>query len=49
MTEVRTCLWMDGTGEAAAEFYCSLLPDSQIESRVPVDPSAEALIVNFRL
>lgn len=49
MTEIRTCLWMDGTGEAAAEFYCSLLPESRVESRIPAAPSVPALIVNFRL
>ena len=30
--KVRTCLWFDGRGEEAAEFYVSLLPDSFIET-----------------
>lgn len=29
---VRTCLWYDGRGRQAAEFYVSLLPGSRIES-----------------
>ena len=28
---VRTCLWFDDQALPAAEFYCSLLPDSRIE------------------
>jgi predicted 3-demethylubiquinone-9 3-methyltransferase (glyoxalase superfamily) len=30
--KVRTCLWFDGNGQEAAEFYVSLLPDSSIET-----------------
>lgn len=29
--KVRTCLWFDDQALPAAEFYCSLLPDSRIE------------------
>lgn len=29
--KVRTCLWFNGNGHEAAEFYVSLLPDSMIE------------------
>jgi predicted 3-demethylubiquinone-9 3-methyltransferase (glyoxalase superfamily) len=29
--KVRTCLWFDGNGEAAAEFYVSIVPGSAIE------------------
>ena len=29
--KVRTCLWFDDNAMQAAEFYCSLLPDSRIE------------------
>ena len=29
--EVRTCLWFDDSALPAAEFYCSLLPDSRVE------------------
>lgn len=29
---IRTCLWFrDGRGKEAAEFYCSLLPNSEVE------------------
>lgn len=30
---IRTCLWFrDGRGSEAAEFYCSLIPGSKVES-----------------
>lgn len=29
--KVRTCLWFDNQALPAAEFYCSLLPDSRID------------------
>ncbi len=28
--KVKTCLWFDNQALPAAEFYCSLLPDSEI-------------------
>ena len=28
--KITTCLWFDTEGEEAAEFYCSLFPDSRI-------------------
>lgn len=32
-SSIRTCLWFrDGRGREAAEFYCSLIPDSRVES-----------------
>lgn len=53
--KVRTCIWMDNQGEAAAEFYVSLLPDSLIDSvgRYPEGsehgtPGA-AMVVEFTL
>ena len=31
-TSIRTCLWFqDGRGKEAAEFYCTLIPNSRIE------------------
>lgn len=30
--KVRTCLWFDGNGQEAADFYASLLPDSVVET-----------------
>ena len=47
--KVRTCLWFDGQGEEAAEFYVSLLPESAIETVHRSDPGAAALIVEFAL
>ncbi len=36
---VRTCLWFNDKAQPAAEFYCSIVPDSRIEkvSRYPED------------
>ena len=31
VAKVRTCLWFDDNALPAAEFYCSLLPDSRVE------------------
>ena len=30
--KVRTCLWFDDQARPAAEFYCSLIPDSRIDN-----------------
>ncbi|MGR3322456.1 MAG: VOC family protein [Pseudooceanicola sp.] len=49
MTSVRTCLWFDGTGLEAAEFYTGLLPDSRIEGSFRPDPSKPPLTVEFTL
>jgi predicted 3-demethylubiquinone-9 3-methyltransferase (glyoxalase superfamily) len=40
--KVRTCLWFDGDGQDAAEFYVSLLPDSTIET-------AGGMVIELRL
>ncbi len=48
-TKVRTCLWFDGRGEEAAEFYVSLLPDSEIEAVHRPSPDAPPLVVEFTL
>ena len=48
-SKVRTCLWFDGRGEEAAEFYTTLLPDSHIESRSYPEPGNAALVVEFTL
>lgn len=47
--KVRTCLWYDGKGEEAAEFYVSLLPNSGIESVFRPQPDGPALVVDFNL
>ena len=46
---VRTCLWFDGRGQEAAEFYVSLLPDSAIDAISRPNPDAPALVVEFTL
>ncbi|MFN3371381.1 MAG: VOC family protein [Sphingomonadaceae bacterium] len=45
---VRTCFWLPGTGEEAARFWTSLLPDSAIEGVVAQDDGTP-LIIEFRL
>lgn len=47
--KIRTCLWFDGQGEEAAQFYVSLLPDSRIESVLRPAPTGPALVVEFTL
>jgi predicted 3-demethylubiquinone-9 3-methyltransferase (glyoxalase superfamily) len=55
MSKITPCLWFDGQAEEAANFYVSLLPDSQVDSvvRAPADyPSGkegDVLIVEFTL
>ena len=47
--KVRTCLWFDGTGEEAAEFYVSLLPESVIKTVSRPEPGKPALIIELSL
>lgn len=53
--KVRTCLWFDHEGLEAAEFYCSLIPDSRVEhvSRHPDgqgrEETGKVLTVEFTL
>ena len=47
--KVRTCLWFDGDGEQAAEFYVSLLPDSAIEVASRPHADKPAMIVELSL
>jgi predicted 3-demethylubiquinone-9 3-methyltransferase (glyoxalase superfamily) len=55
MDKISPCLWFDGKAEEAAEFYTSLLPDSQIDQvdRAPGDnpstPQGAVLTVAFTL
>ena len=55
MSKVAPCLWFEHDAEAAAAFYCSLLPDSRIDrvQKAPVDnPSSregDVLLVEFTL
>jgi predicted 3-demethylubiquinone-9 3-methyltransferase (glyoxalase superfamily) len=46
--KVRTCLWFDGNGHEAADFYVSLLPDSRIEGGHGPE-SGPPLVVEFTL
>jgi predicted 3-demethylubiquinone-9 3-methyltransferase (glyoxalase superfamily) len=39
---IHPCLWFDGNAKAAADFYCSLFPDSKITVDTP-------MVVNFKL
>ena len=39
---IHPCIWYDGNAKAAAEFYCTLFPNSKITSDTP-------LVVNFEL
>ncbi|NNE24793.1 MAG: VOC family protein [Rhizobiales bacterium] len=47
--KVRICLWFNGDGHEAAEFYVSLLPDSFIENVVHPNPEEPPLVVEFML
>ena len=47
MSKIRTCLWFDGNGAAAAEFYVGLIPGSAIETSY--QEGTEPLMVNFHL
>lgn len=48
--KVRTCWWFDGNGYEAAKFWCSLLPDSQIDAEFDyLADSGEPLVVEFTL
>ena len=49
-TKVRTCLWFAEGGLAAARFYTSLLPDSEIEAVLPHGrPDDDPMVVEYRL
>lgn len=54
MTAASTCLWFDGRGVEAAEFYVSLVPDSELlyvgrAPEVVPGPTGEPMFVRFRL
>ena len=52
--KITTCLWFDTEGEEAAEFYCSLIPNSKVidvnryGDSFP-DRQGQAMTVNFEL
>ncbi len=47
--DVRTCLWFNAQGEAAAELYVSLVPNSRIERVSGPGAEGAVTIINFRL
>jgi predicted 3-demethylubiquinone-9 3-methyltransferase (glyoxalase superfamily) len=51
MQKIVPCLWFNGNAEAAAEFYVSLLPDSQIDRilKSPAGAAGTVLTVEFTL
>ena len=47
---LRTCLWFrDGRGREAAEFYCSLIPGSQIEAVFDISGDGASWVIDFTL
>ena len=48
-SKIRTCLWFESGGEAAARFYVTLLPDSRIESSYSPEPDKPPLVLDFTL
>ena len=47
---VRTCLWMEKDGLAAATFYTSLIPGSSIDEKVGFEAhGADWVVINFNL
>lgn len=55
MSKIAPCLWFDGKAEEAAQFYVSLLPDSQIDNIMryradtPGGSTGSVMAVNFTL
>ena len=47
--KVVTCFWYDGHAEEAAQFYVSLIPDSQITRRVTAGADQPCVMVEFHL
>jgi predicted 3-demethylubiquinone-9 3-methyltransferase (glyoxalase superfamily) len=45
--QLYPCLWFDGQAKAAADFYCSLFPDSKITSESPMVVNWEANGIKF--
>jgi predicted 3-demethylubiquinone-9 3-methyltransferase (glyoxalase superfamily) len=52
--DIRTVLWFNGRGHEAAEFYCSLVPNSRVDSSYSSNkggPDGNAFfeVIDFRL
>lgn len=48
MATITPCLWFDGNGLEAAEFYVSLFPDSRLDEVSPGSDGAP-LMISFTL
>lgn len=48
MTTITPCLWFNGNGLDAAEFYVSLFPESHIDSVSP-GPDGSPLMITFTI
>ena len=49
-SSIRTCLWFrDGRGREAAEFYCSLVPESRVEAIFDIAGDGTSWLIDFRL
>ena len=53
-SKLTTCLWFDTEGEEAAEFYCSVIPNSRITGverygEGAPRPAGTVMVVNFEL
>lgn len=48
MATITPCLWFDGNGLEAAQFYVSLFADSRIDGMSP-GPDGNPLMINFTL
>ena len=47
---IRTCLWFpDGRGREAAQFYCSLIPESRVESIFDISGDGASWVIDFSL
>jgi predicted 3-demethylubiquinone-9 3-methyltransferase (glyoxalase superfamily) len=54
LSPIAPCLWFDGVALEAAEFYCSVFPDSQVVqawrfTEMTPDPDGQVLFVDFIL
>ncbi len=48
-SKARTCFFLKDQAEEAADFYTSILPDSDVESVYRPDPNGPALVVEFTI
>lgn len=49
-SSIRTCLWFrDGRGREAAEFYCSLIPESRVEAIFDIAGDGTSWLIDFTL